>query len=92
MAANLRDRGFTVIDRSDKKFNECDGIIVQYIDHWKWDVVMYLHSLQIIIVDCKTNKVIATSVYKQGFFHSFPNSVKIVNQLFSDLDSKNIFQ
>ena len=46
---------------------------VTYTDIRKWDVSMYLHSLDIQFLDGATDKLLASGSFRNSFFHSFPN-------------------
>jgi len=46
---------------------------VEYEDHWRWDLAMYLFSLDIRFVDNTTGQVMGSGAFRQGAFHSFPN-------------------
>ena len=47
---------------------------VEYEDHWRWDLAMYLHSLDIRFMDNVTGQIIGSGAFRQGAFHSFPNA------------------
>lgn len=46
---------------------------VNYKERWNWDMAVYLESLDVEFVDNADGKTIATSQFRQGFFHSFPD-------------------
>jgi hypothetical protein len=46
---------------------------VEYEDHWRWDLAMYLFSLDVRFVDNGSAQVIGTGAFRQGLFHDFPN-------------------
>lgn len=88
----LQQRGYKVIDKgSTPPQSKVNGIVVRYMDVWSWDVVMYLRSLDIKILDGRNSQILSMSNFKNGFFHSFPNSEKVVNKLFTEFDNKGTF-
>jgi hypothetical protein len=46
---------------------------VEYEDHWRWDLAMYLYSLDIRFKDNTTGTIIGSGSFRQGAFHDFPN-------------------
>jgi len=46
---------------------------VNYQDHWKWDLTMYLDSLDVQFIDNSNDQVIASGSFRQGLFHNFPD-------------------
>ena len=60
---------------------------VEYVDHWNWDMAMYLLSLDIRFLDNATGALIASGSFKQGFPHSFPDPEKKVNQVIDNIYS-----
>jgi hypothetical protein len=49
---------------------------VEYEDHWRWDLAMYLYSLDIRFTDNTTGQMIGRGDFRQGAFHSFPDAKK----------------
>jgi hypothetical protein len=47
---------------------------VEYEDHWRWDMAMYLFSLDIRFTDNTTGQLIGSGAFRQGWFHSFPDA------------------
>src|SRR5689334_23154136 len=47
---------------------------VEYEDHWRWDLAMFLFSLDIRFLDNSTGQLIGSGSFKQGTFHSFPDA------------------
>ncbi len=87
----LKARGFTVINRTDEKFDTCEGIAVRYFDNWTWDLSIYLDELRIRFIDGRTGDPIFTVSYQQGVFHGYPNSEDVIKNLFAEIDSKGFF-
>lgn len=46
---------------------------VTFVDRWHWDMVMYLRTLDVSIVDNKSSKEIATAIYRNSALHGFPD-------------------
>jgi opacity protein-like surface antigen len=65
-------------------------VYVTYVDRWGLDLVMYLRSLKVVMYDTRTRGILATSVYKNSLFHSYPNpdtvAQQIVDSILSGLD------
>ena len=47
---------------------------VEYEDHWRWDLAMYLHSLDIRFINNLSGEVIGMGSFRQGFVHDFPDA------------------
>jgi len=47
---------------------------VEYEDHWRWDLAMYLLSLDIRFIDNTTGQLIGSGAFRQGGFHDFSNA------------------
>src|SRR5262245_60742578 len=56
-----------------QKPNDVD-FFVEYEDHWRWDLAMYLFSLDIRFFENTTGKLIGIGAFRQGAFHSFPDA------------------
>ena len=87
----LINRGFKVLDLSDKQPDKVSGVVVHYMDHWAWDMSMYLDNLQVRILNGTSGEVLAIGSYQNSALHSFPNTVKVVSEIFSDFDAKGVF-
>jgi len=73
----LAQRGMTVTYGAlQDKPKEAD-FYVEVVDRWKWDVAMFLLSLDIRFRDNATGDLIATGWFNQSsFFHTFPDQRK----------------
>jgi len=50
---------------------------VEVVDRWRWDVAMFLASLEIRFRENATGNMIATGSFRQStFFHTFPDARK----------------
>jgi hypothetical protein len=63
-------------------------LIARYADDWKWDMAMYLHRLDLMLFDGKTNTLIATGSWKNSKMHGFYGSEKVVTDVVNDTFSK----
>jgi hypothetical protein len=92
MDANLQKEflrhGFGVIAGADDGTHGNAQLIVRYADDWKWDIVMYLRSLDVMVYDAKSGTLIATGSWKNSVFHGFYDSQKIVGQVVDETLSK----
>ena len=62
------------------------SFFVTYEDHWRWDMAMYLNSLDVRFCDITNRQTFATGAFRQGAFHSFPNprkkTVEVVESIY----------
>lgn len=60
-------------------------LTVTYVDRWHWDMVMYLRTLDISVLDPAGNEV-ATAKYRNSALHSYPDpettTKGLVDQIF----------
>ena len=60
---------------------------VEYEDHWRWDLTMYLFSLDIRFIDSATGQIIGTGAFRQGAFHTFPDrretAMEVVDSIYN---------
>lgn len=59
---------------------------IEYVDHWRWDMAMYLFSLDIRFERNSDGALLGTGSFRQGFLHSFPDTRakthEVVDQIF----------
>ena len=78
----LLRRGLSETEGTDDSIqNKNVDLVVKYGDHWKWDLTMYLKSIDIEFFDGKTGVLIAESSWENSAFHSFPNAEDVVDGL-----------
>jgi hypothetical protein len=53
-------------------------ILVRYSDDWKWDMAMYLRSLDIQVYDASTGTLVASGSWKNSVLHGFHGSEGVV--------------
>ena len=81
IARTLMKRGIeTSIGPRDQQPMNID-FVVTYSDRWKWDITMYLLSLNIEFTDPSTRKILAMADYKNSKLHGFPNPENTVQNL-----------
>jgi hypothetical protein len=61
---------------------------VNYREHWNWDVVVYLDTLDVEFMDNATGKMIASGSFRNSkFMESWPNprdkSIEVVDSMFA---------
>ncbi|MCP5556470.1 MAG: hypothetical protein H7A55_01840 [Verrucomicrobiaceae bacterium] len=66
-------------------------LVARIGDTWRWDLVMYLYSLEIEFIDSSTGAIAAVADYRNSAFHTFPDRRKVVRDLFAQLDAKGVF-
>ncbi|QDW67553.1 hypothetical protein [Luteimonas granuli] len=86
----LVQNGFTVrapLPAGTRQSGEVDGI-VNYVDVWRWDIVMYLHSVAIKIFDARNGDLLVTGDWKNSAFHGFQDEKKVVSELVAEMTSR----
>lgn len=63
-------------------------LIVRYADDWKWDLAMYLHTLDVMVFDSRTKVLLASGSWKNSFMHGFYSADKVVGQVVDQTLSK----
>jgi hypothetical protein len=61
---------------------------VTYVDHWYWDIVMYLRTFDMSVLDARTGKVVATGSYANSALHGFPDPEKTVKGVVAEIFEK----
>jgi hypothetical protein len=69
-----------------------DGFKLGFSDDWKWDIVMYLWTLDLRLVDENTGEVTAAARFWHGGLHTYPNNTQVVKKLFRKLDEVGAFK
>lgn len=87
----LQNRGFRVIDCRDQRPAEgVNGLVVRYMDDWKWDLVMYLSNLELSIQNGRNGELLTIGSFHNSKMHSYPSSKKVIQRMFQDFDRKKI--
>jgi hypothetical protein len=53
-------------------------LVARYADNWRWDMAMYLRSLDVMVYDAKSNVLLASGSWKNSTMHGFYGSEKVV--------------
>jgi hypothetical protein len=68
-------------------------IYLTFVDHWRWDVTMYLKSLDVSIYNNRTDELIGSGSFRNSFLHSFPDPVEkvqeVVDSIFEAAKTRN---
>lgn len=62
-------------------------IVVKYDDHWYWDVAMYLHSMEITMLD-RSGVILAQAEWKNSPMHTYPDPPPIIKGLLDEVFDK----
>jgi hypothetical protein len=70
-----------VLSGSDGAAPASAQLIVKYADDWKWDLKMYLSTLDIMAFDAKSGVLLATGSWKNSTFHGYYSEDKVVSNV-----------
>ena len=84
---DLAERGVRVtVGPIESKPKDVD-FYVEYSDRWRWDMAMYLNSLEIRFESNTNGALIGSGSFEQGGLHSFPDPKKktreVIDQIYS---------
>lgn len=82
----LHQRGFPVVR------GQSAPLVVKMSDTWRWDWVMYLKELDLVILDSKTGVMKAHAYYHNSPWHRYPSREWVVQKLFHELDKQGVFE
>jgi hypothetical protein len=92
MDANLQKEflrhGFLVSIGPDNGATSGAELVARYTDAWKWDMAMYLRSLDVMVFDGKSNLLIASGSWRNSTMHGFHGSEKVVAKVVDDTLTK----
>lgn len=77
----LLDRGLKVSAGSENAKPINVDMYAIYTDTWRWDLTMYLKSLQIQFYETKNGTLIASGSFSNGILHSWPDAGKKVAEV-----------
>ncbi len=60
-------------------------VIVRYSDNWKWDMAMYLRSLDIQMYDTSSGGLVATASWKNSAMHGFHSADGVVKNVIDQI-------
>lgn len=70
-----------------RKSDDVD-MIVAYADVWRWDVVMYLKTVNINFYDAKSGNMLVTGRWDNSAFHGFKNAGEVVKEVIAEMMAK----
>lgn len=89
LIAEMRARGFGEVRQVAEGVKRLEGVdvVVEYVDVWRWDLVMYLDSISIRLFDARDGNIIAIAKWaqKDQVFHTYPRPEDVVGEVFTDL-------
>jgi hypothetical protein len=80
----LLRHGLDVTSGADGAAPESAQLVVKYADNWRWDLKMYLGSLDVMAFDAKTHVLLATGSWKNSVMHGFYSEDKVVDKIVSE--------
>ena len=60
-------------------------IVVRYSDNWRWDVTMYLRSLDIQVYDATTGTLRASGSWKNSALHGYHGASGVVKDVIDEI-------
>ncbi len=63
-------------------------VVVRYTDNWRWDMAMYLRSLDIQIYNASSGTLIASGSWKNSALHGYHSAEKVTRQVMSEVLAK----
>ncbi|HKU19301.1 MAG TPA: hypothetical protein VJP80_08675 [Candidatus Saccharimonadales bacterium] len=84
----LMQRGLKVTEGETEPQTKSTDLVVKYDDTWRWDIAMYLLSLDVQIYDSKTGALVAESEWHNSPAHTWPNVDTVVGQLMQQTFNK----
>lgn len=76
--------GFNVRSGPDVSTLKDTDLIVRYTDRWRWDLVMYLRSLDVRVYDGATGDLLVSGSWKNSPLHGFYSAETVVTTLLND--------
>lgn len=70
-----------------RKMTNVDAV-VSYSDTWRWDLVMYLKSLDISIFDASSGSLLISGHWENSALHGFQDPAGVINQVMDEMFSK----
>ena len=53
-------------------------LLVKYTDNWRWDIAMYLRTLDVMVYDAHSKALVATGSWRNSALHGFYSADKVV--------------
>jgi hypothetical protein len=57
---------------------------IEYVDEWRWDMVMYLRSLDVTAYDDRSQGLLATGSWKNSVMHGYHSKDTVVADVVSE--------
>jgi hypothetical protein len=80
--------GFQVSGGKEDAMTDDSDLLVRYTDNWRWDLVMYLLSLELQLYDAKSKNLLSITTWKNSALHGFPNLDEVTKQLVKETVQK----
>jgi hypothetical protein len=81
----LADRGVRATSGPMESKPKDVDFYVEYTDHWKWDIAMYLNSLDIRFARNSDGVLIASGSFESHFPHGFPDAEKKTREVIEQI-------
>jgi len=85
---NLVDSRFVVQTGPDLPLTAGSDLLVKYSDEWKWDVTMYLKSLNVEFYNAKTGALLTRGEFKNSTLHGYPDAGETVKSVMDEMFTK----
>jgi hypothetical protein len=93
IVSELRSRGvYSTVRNAGVPRSETVDLVVEHTSDWPWDVVRYLSSLEIKLVDRDSNEIVGAGSYEGDTWHDFPQPAVVVRKIFEDFDRRGVFR
>ena len=63
-------------------------VIVRYADNWRWDIAMYLRTLDIQIYDAVSGNLLVSGSWNNSALHGFHGADGVVKQVVDEIFAK----
>jgi hypothetical protein len=63
-------------------------LVVAYVDHWFWDVAMYLRALEINVFDGKSGNLMVQGQWKDSALHGYRDPAQVLHEVVPDMLSR----
>jgi hypothetical protein len=63
-------------------------LVVSYVDHWFWDMAMYLRSLDVNIYNATTGNLLVQGHWQDSAMHGFRDPAQVLHEVVPDMLSR----
>jgi hypothetical protein len=93
IAADLAQRGIKASVGTLQDEPKDVGFYVTYVDHWNWDVAVYLDSLEVQFIDNSNGQIVASGFFRNSkVLESWPNprtkTFEVIDSMFGAKPAK----